>query len=126
MCLATKDCVNWLVEMIMANPKIVTSHYVEQEEKKQVYQLAINAKNWKRTFKFGVNSNHDYAKNAYKIAAVGSDYSNWGEPLVHYLIDKANINWIRAFELKPTDGGIVFMVLEDTQENLHLGEFLGD
>lgn len=126
MSLSTKDCIAWLIQEIQNNPDIVTSHYVDAHEKDLVLHLASYAENWKRTFKCGPQSNSEHSLDEYYVDAKGTNYNKWGEAQERYLMDISSISQVRGFELKPMEGGIAFMVLEDKNQNLHLGEFLGD
>jgi hypothetical protein len=126
MSLSTKDCIAWIIAEIKNNPSIITSRYVEQKEKDLVIHLASYAQNWKRTFKCGAQSDSEHAKSEYYADVRGATYNRWGDASERYLVDIYSIAQVRGFELKPTQGGIAFIVIEDNNQKLHLGEFLGD
>ena len=103
--ITTADCKNFLVAEITKNPRIIHDIY---EDTTTAINEALVAKNWIREYK--VRPDDDvYTHDFKKIAA-------------------SKIRAMRRFVLDPGnfDTAVCFIVLEDTNGNLILGEYVGD
>lgn len=110
----TEQCRQFLVQEVTKNPKII--HDIWQDQSTAI-QEAKTEKLWRREAKFkGSNTNHRYAPDEYRLW-------NWGR-----VIPTNDVAWVRVFCLDPVqfEDSIKFLVIEDHDGNLMLGEYIGD
>ena len=114
--ITTADCKRFLVAEIAQHPEIVTSIYDGFDSPEILLPTALQEKKWVRREKFKATGNHDRVEDEYFPLALESP------------IPAADLSTIRMFYLDPDtfDDSVGFMVLEDLQGNLILGEYIGD
>jgi len=114
--ITTADCKQFLVAEITRNPEIVTSIYDGFNSPDSLLPTALQEKKWVRREKFKATGQHDRVEDEYFTLALESP------------IPAADLSTIRMFYLDPDtfDDSVGFMVLEDLQGNLILGEYIGD
>lgn len=119
--ITTADCKRFLVAEITQCPEIVTSIYDGFNSPETLLPTALQEHKWVRREKFKATGKHDRVHDEYY-------------PLYYYQsasvtpIPAANLSTIRLFYLDPDtfDDSVGFMVYEDLQGNLILGEYVGD
>ncbi len=122
--ISTADCKTFIVDFFQNNPQVIKGLYGE-DFKPEEMQMVVNSKNWKRRYKCKPG-NGDYApyKNQYMIFENGTGVDRFGEtntrrPVTDFVSE-------RGFDCDPFDGGISYMILEDVNGDLHLGNYIGD
>ena len=114
--ITTADCKRFLVAEIAQCPEIVTSIYDGFNSPETLLPTALQERKWVRREKFKATGKHDRVHDEYFPLAMASP------------IPAADLSIIRMFYLDPDqfDDSVGFMVLEDLQGNLILGEYIGD
>lgn len=110
----TQHCRQFLVQEVTKNPAIIHDVWNDQTT---AIQEAKTESCWRREAKFkGSNTNHRYALDEYRLW-------NWGQ-----VVPKVDIAWVRVFCLDPAqfDDSVKFLVLEDHNGSLMLGDYIGD
>lgn len=110
------DCKQFLVDCFKNDPKLLYGR-VHVSDLPIVLASALNAKNWKRDEKINPNKDNDYTD-----AGDSWDTHYGGE------ISGAQLKSVRKFYLDPNkfDSAVCWMVLEDIDGKLILGEDWGD
>jgi hypothetical protein len=106
--ITTLDCKKFLVDEITKNPDIVN-----RIDEFPEYILEVLSKDiFVRTLKFKASGNHEYATNDYRL---------WGGNTM----SAQDLSAVRVFQFNPEefDNKVGFMVLEDLQGNLILGDY---
>lgn len=114
--ITTADCKRFLVAEITQHPEIVTSIYGGFNSPETLLPTALQEHKWVRREKFKATGKHDRVHDEYFPLALESP------------IPADRLSTIRMFYLDPDmfDDSVGFMVLEDLQGNLILGEYIGD
>lgn len=114
--ITTADCKNFLVECFTKDPNLPVGR-VHADDLPRVLADSVVAKMWKREAKINPNKDNDYRD-------AGDD---WG---MYYggTISGTKLKTVRKFYLNPDeyDSAVCYMVLEDLNGNLILGEDFGD
>jgi hypothetical protein len=122
---STADCKNFLAGFVKNNNSIVVSIFGEVIP--DMIKDASNPKKWKRRYKcapgkglYEFDTYTIFDKNV-TIKRMGYDGLSNKRPASDFVSE-------RGFYLDPDvyDTGIGFVVLEDTEGNLHLGDYIGD
>jgi hypothetical protein len=119
--ITTADCKRFLVAEITQHPEIVTSIYDGFDSPDNLLPTALVEKKWIRSEKFKPTGEHYRVEDSYRL---------WF-PLKGPMrgeVPAETLSTIRVFHLDPDqfDDSVGFMVLEDLQGNLILGEYIGD
>lgn len=119
--ITTADCKKFLVSEITQRPEIVTSIYGGFNSPETLLPTALQEKKWVRREKFKATGLHDRVQDRYDLWYPVYGLSNGSAPA-------DRLSTIRMFYLDPNtfDDSVGFMVLEDLQGNLILGEYIGD
>ena len=119
--ITTADCKRFLVREITQRPEIVTNIYGGFDSPATLLPTALQERKWVRREKFKATGDHDRVHDEYCPW-------HWNQSTSVKQIPAANLNTIRLFYLDPDtfDDSVGFMVLEDLQGNLILGEYVGD
>jgi len=114
--ITTADCKRFLVQEITQHPEIVTSIYDGFNSPEILLPTALQEKKWVRREKFKPTGEHYRVQDEYFPLALESS------------IPADRLSTIRVFYLDPDefDDSVGFMVYEDLQGNLILGEYIGD
>lgn len=139
--ITTDDCKNFLVEYCKRNPSVVSSvfytvgkHLSPDEEigKKELISWSIDSRLWTRRSKYKIGGKND---NLFTTANVNTTVVYKPDVQVKRMgydgtteVSKSSFVWVREFFLNTAEleGQCGFAVLEDTDGNLHLGEYIGD
>ncbi len=115
--ITTADCKKFLVAEITQHPEIVTSIYDGFNSPDSLLPTALQERKWVRTEKFKPTGEHYRVQDEYFPLAPESP-----------MIPAARLSTIRVFHLDPDqfDDSVGFMIYEDKQGNLILGEYVGD
>lgn len=123
--ITTADCTAFLADFIAANPSIVTSIYAP-ETISCLTADATNPKRWKRTHKCKPGGG-DYCFDHYEIFDRSVPVSRIGYdgtrtvPAKNFVVERGFVLHSAIY-----DTGVAFVVLEDADGNLHLGDYIGD
>lgn len=114
----TADCKAFIVSEIKKNPYIIDEIYGGKTE---ASDEALVEKNWKRLNKFAASSKHNYAQEFYKFWKPATSSARDGRT-------KEELSVVRTLCLLPFkyETEVEFLVLEDHNGNLFLGEYVGD
>ena len=114
--ITTADCKRFLVAEIAQHPEIVTSIYDGFNSPDSLLPTALQERKWVRTAKFKPTGQHYLVHDEYYPCASATP------------IPADRLITIRVFYLDPDmfDDSVGFMVYEDLQGNLILGEYIGD
>jgi hypothetical protein len=112
----TADCKRFLVAEITQHPEIVTSIYDGFNSPETLLPTALQEHKWVRREKFKATGKHDRVHDEYFPCASVTP------------IPADQLSTVRLFYLDPDtfDDSVGFMVYEDLQGNLILGEYVGD
>lgn len=112
---STADCRKFIVDFLRANPDVVLSNWSEPEERTQIQRCLFTESKWKRHAKWRATGNHDFAEPEYPT-------------FDRRRILAEQLSWVREFYLNPAEfeNAIGFLVLEDINGNLILGDEIGD
>jgi hypothetical protein len=115
--ITTADCKNFLVDCVKKDPELVAGRLDGTVASTVALASGTNAKEWKREAKINPNKDNDY----------GDAGDDWG---MYYggTISGTKLKAVRKFYLNPDeyDSAVCYMVLEDLNGNLILGEDFGD
>jgi hypothetical protein len=119
--ITTADCKKFLVAEITKRPEIVTSIYDGFNSPDSLLPTALQERKWVRTEKFKPTGEHYRVQDQYDLWYPVYGPSNGSTPA-------DRLSTIRVFHLDPDqfDDSVGFMVYEDKQGNLILGEYVGD
>jgi hypothetical protein len=114
--ITTADCKRFLVAEIAQHPEIVTSIYDGFNSPDSLLPTALQERKWVRREKFKPSGEHYRVQDEYYLCASVTP------------IPADRLSTIRVFYLDPDtfDDSVGFMVYEDLQGNLILGEYIGD
>jgi len=118
--ITTADCKRFLVAEVARRPEIVTSIYGSQPPTDLVVS-AMKESKWVRREKFKPTGDHYRVEDRYDLWYPAYGHRNGSAPA-------DRLSTIRTFYLAPDvfEDTVGFMVLEDLQGNLILGEYIGD
>jgi hypothetical protein len=121
----TKDCKQFLANFVKNNPSIVVSIY-GNFVMNDLIQDATDPSKWKRVYKCKPGGGR-YEFDEYSMFDQNVHISRMG---YERLAKKPADNFVseRGFYLDPDiyDTGVAFVVLEDKDGNLYLGDYIGD
>jgi hypothetical protein len=119
--ITTADCKQFLVSKITENPEIVLDIYGGFNYPSNLLSSAMNVKKWVRREKFKPTGDHDLANTEYDLW-----YPVQGPG--RGIVTADRLASVRVFYLDPDhfDDAVGFMVLEDHEGKLILGEYIGD
>jgi hypothetical protein len=122
----TKDCKQYLADFVQKNPSIVTSIYGGEYEPVGLLQDATNPNKWKRDYKCNPGGGR-YEFDEYSMFDQHTIIKRMGYDRLKKM-PATNFVAERGFYLNPDiyDTGVAFVVLEDKDGNLHLGDYIGD
>jgi hypothetical protein len=125
--ITTASCKNFIADFIKENPSIVNSIYGEYANKiPDLINHATNPSKWKRMYKCKP-SNGNYEFDEYTIYSKTNNYSRMGYDVLPTRPASEFVSE-RGFYLDPEtyDTGVAFVVIEDKNGNLFLGDYIGD
>lgn len=119
--ITTADCKRFLISEITRNPQIILDIYEGFHETDNLLSTALVEKKWKRTEKFKPTGEHYRVEDSYRL------WSPLKGPQRDEVPAEA-LAAIRVFHLDPDqfDDSVGFMVLENKDGTLVLGEYIGD
>lgn len=123
----------FLAQFFLDNPGMFDGWWDDDEEgqaaRVEVNRLITDWENWTLRYKsrpgkgeYGLGHSEPYTI----ILSGDGKLNRWGEAEFHEQRPKTDFAWERAFECEGTDGQIAYIVMEDKEGNLHLGESIGD
>lgn len=123
----TDDCRRFLAEFFKSNPQIVAAIYAGAEpvEVQQIQDWAEKPKNWKRESRCRPGKS-DYGFEKYEIFRDGTSVKYGCSPQPSFTGLPVNFVWERIFRLEQTEDSVKFVVLEDKDGRLVLGDYVGD
>ncbi len=123
----TRDCKSFLVMFFAANPQIIHAIYATSStaDIAEVQAAATSMKEWKREYKCKPGRG-DYEFESYTIHEDGCRMNRFAEPISAPSRSPENFVWERGFRLDPTEDGVKFVVLEDSDGILYLADYIGD
>lgn len=123
----TSDCKKFLANFFGSNPQIINALYGGQNlnEIHEIQNFATNAKNWKRVYKCNPG-NSDYCRDRYSIFRDQVRVNQYCEPVVPFTWPIDDFVSERGFRLEQMEDSVTFVVLEDKNGTLHLGDYIGD
>lgn len=116
--ITTADCKKFLAEQVIKNPNIVREIF---QDLNTAIAEASNPKKWQRESKFNPTGDNDRVQDHYNLWCPEYGPSKGSVPATDLVS-------VRIFWLDPNqfDTAVMFMVLEDRNGQLHLGEYVGD
>lgn len=123
----TEDCRKFLVMFFVANPQIIQAIYSTSStaDIAEVQAAAATIKEWKREYKCRPGKG-DREFESYTIHDHGCQMNRWAEPINATKRSPKDFVWERGFRLYPTEDGVKYVVLEDKDGLLYLGDYIGD
>ena len=127
MTISTADCKNFLVLFFSTNPQIIQALYITSSAKEiaDMQAAATTITEWKREYRCRPGKG-DYEFTYYTIYEPGCQLNRWAEPIDAPMRSTIDFAWERGFRLDSSEDGVKFVVLEDKDGNLFLGNYIGD
>jgi hypothetical protein len=130
----------FLAQFFTENPGMFEGwmdHYDGNEEsneelRQELLEITGNWTNWTLRYKSrpGKGEYELGVREPYMIHKTGIVLNRYGEPVdgsnSWEKRPKTDFVWERAFDCEGSDGQIAYVVLEDKEGNLYLGEYIGD
>lgn len=123
----TEDCKKFLAEFFMGNPQIIRALFADarSDELWEYQRYVEDIKKWKRIYKCSPGGG-TYEHPSYGMFTNGTAVSYHGEagprverPITDFVSE-------RGFRCEPFEDTVQFVVLEDKNGKLHLGDYIGD
>lgn len=135
--ITTDDCKEFLVTFFQKHPEIIETIYGDMEEVygEDAFDLTavLKKNNWKRMWKMNAKNTMDdwcmrsdsEEKDAFFYVFENDDTAVFSyEPTGKILLK--DVAYGRGFECVPFDCGVRYIVLEDKNGKLYVGEYIGD
>ena len=119
--ITTADCKQFLVAEITKNPEIILDIYEGFNEPDTLLSSAMNVRKWVRREKFKPTGDHDYVEDEYDLW-----YPVRGPGRGSVAADKLATVRVFSLDSEEFDDAVKFIVLEDLEGKLVLGEYIGD
>ena len=118
----TADCKKFLVDFFTKNSQIINAFFPGSPIASSIY----SEKGWKRLWKSKADNNPCWntKSKGYLCYVSGQPVNRYGEGLLYITEDKFTV--ARGFDCSEYEGQIAFIVLEDAEGNLTLGNYIGD
>ena len=122
------DCKDFLASFFKNNSHIILEGLfpgMSDEENQQVISDISEPDGWELRYKAKPGCS-DYEFREYAIYEDGTKVSRWGEavPYVKRPLSDFVTEW--AFDLEKSEGQVAYVVLEDKEGQLHVGDYIGD
>ncbi len=121
---STADCKQFLIDFFAKNPQIVEGLFGTQNDP-TIRAHITNITNWKREWK-GKPGKGRYEFDEYCLFVDDCRLNRWGD--ADPIVRKPTSDFVseRGFYCEHFDGQVGYIVLEDLNGNLHLGNYIGD
>lgn len=120
----TADCKKFLVNFFTRNPQVVEGLFRTQNDPTIRAHIA-DIKNWKRDYKCNPGGGN-YEFDSYCLFIDGCRLNRWGDACPDVERPISDFVSERGFFCDHFEGQVGYIVLEDLNGNLHLGNYIGD
>lgn len=121
---STADCKKFLGDFHRRNPQIMRAIFGNGCDQ-TLLQMVADSKNWKRSYKCNPGKGR-YEFDEYCLFVDGCQLNRWGD--ASPIVRRPTSDFVseRGFDCDPLNGQVAYVVLEDTEGNLHLSNYIGD
>lgn len=125
------ECKKFLIDFFKSTPGLITGIY-NPENGKEVLNDALVENNWRHEAQYSPENSESYInqydQDNYEVWQKGYNYYRGpsyyqGNPLLPSRIAHEHTFWLFP---EKYDSGVMFLVLEDKQGQLYLGNYIGD